>query len=183
MPPRNSQQSQWFSEQLQPHEGMLRAWLRSRFPVVEDIDDIVQEAYLRVLRAHESDCHSIASPKAFLFTTARNLVLMQLRHRGVERTDALAEIDPSDILDEKANVPDYVVHEEELEILTKAIQSLPTRCRQILTLRKIYGLSQREVASQLGLSEHTVEAQGTIGLRKLTAYFERIEHRAPPHHE
>jgi len=183
MPPLDSHQQQWFAEHLWPHEGMLRAWLRSRFPVVEDIDDIVQEAYLRVLRAHESNCHAITSPKAFLFTTARNLVLMQLRHRGVERTDALAEIDTSDILDEKADVAGRVVHEEELEILTKAIQSLPTRCRQILTLRKIYGLSQREVASQLGVSEHTVEAQGTIGLRKLAAYFERIEHRAPLRHE
>jgi RNA polymerase sigma factor (sigma-70 family) len=52
-----------------------------------------------------------------------------------------------------------------------------TRCRQILTLRKIYGLSQKEVAAELGISEHTVEAQGTIGLRKLAEYFERFERR------
>jgi RNA polymerase sigma-70 factor (ECF subfamily) len=54
---------------------------------------------------------------------------------------------------------------------------LPTRCRQIITLRKIYGLSQKEVAAQLGIAEHTVEAQGTIGLRKLGEFFERIERR------
>jgi RNA polymerase sigma-70 factor (ECF subfamily) len=61
--------------------------------------------------------------------------------------------------------------------LTQAIQSLPARCRQIITLRRIYGLSQKEVAAQLGIAEHTVEAQGTIGLRKLTEYFERFERR------
>jgi RNA polymerase sigma-70 factor (ECF subfamily) len=68
-----------------------------------------------------------------------------------------------------------VARAQELELLTQAIQSLPTRCRQIITLRRIYGLPQKEVAAQLGISEHTVEAQGTIGLRKLTEFFERAE--------
>jgi len=152
---------------------MLRGWLRSQFPSARDVDDIVQEAFLRVLRAQESG--AIESPKAFLFATARNLVLMQLRHRRVERAEALAETDISGILDESADVPGAVARTQELEILTHAIQSLPARCRQIVTLRKIYGLSQRDIAARLGISEHTVEAQGTIGLRKLAEFFERLE--------
>jgi DNA-directed RNA polymerase specialized sigma24 family protein len=40
-----------------------------------------------------------------------------------------------------------------------------------MTLRKIYGLSQKEVAKKLGISVHTVEAQGSIGLRKCIDYF------------
>jgi RNA polymerase sigma-70 factor (ECF subfamily) len=78
-------------------------------------------------------------------------------------------------LDESVDVPHTVARAQELELLTQAIQSLPTRCRQVLTLRKIYGLSQKEVAAQLGIAEHTVEAQGTIGLRKLAEYFEHID--------
>ena len=152
---------------------MLRAWLRSQFPAVRDVDDLVQEAMVRVLRAYEAG--AIEAPKAFLFATARNLALMQLRHRRVERTDALAETDVSGILDESADVPGAVARTEELEILTQAIQSLPARCRQVVTLRKIYGLSQRDIATRLGISEHTVEAQGTIGLRKLAEFFERLE--------
>ena len=70
-----------------------------------------------------------------------------------------------------------------MEIQASAIQSLPTRCRQILTLRKIYGMSQKDVAAQLGIAEHTVEAQGTIGLRKLAGFFERFERRRPSRHE
>jgi RNA polymerase sigma-70 factor (ECF subfamily) len=72
-----------------------------------------------------------------------------------------------------------VARAQELELLTHAIQSLPTRCRQIITLRRIYGLPQKEVAAQLGLSEHTVEAQASIGLRKLTEYFARFERPRP----
>ena len=74
---------------------------------------------------------------------------------------------------------DEVARAQELELLTQAIQSLPTRCRQIITLRRIYGMSQKEVAAQLGIAEHTVEAQATIGLRKLAEYFERLERRYP----
>ena len=72
-------------------------------------------------------------------------------------------------------MPEAVALNQELELLTQAIQSLPARCRQILTLRKIYGLSQKEVAAQLGIAEHTVEAQGTIGLRKIADFFGRHE--------
>ena len=173
MPPADSEQFRWFTENVQPHEAMLRAWLRTQFPSAGDVDDIVQEAFVRVLQARESG--AINSPKAFLFATARNLALMQLRHRRVERTDSLTETDVSRILDESSDVPGAVARAQELEILTQAIQSLPTRCRQILTLRKLYGMPQREIAAQLGISEHTVEAQGTIGLRKLAEFFERLE--------
>lgn len=173
MPPEEPEQFRWFAEHLRPHEPMLRAWLRAQFPSTADVDDIVQEAYSRVLRAQAAN--AIRSPKAFLFATARNIALMQLRHRQVERTEALAERERSDILDESPDVADAVARTQELEILTQAIQSLPARCRQILTLRKIYGMSQRDVAAELGIAEHTVEAQGTIALRKLADFFERLE--------
>jgi RNA polymerase sigma factor (sigma-70 family) len=164
----------WFSEQVQPHEGMLRAWLRSRFPGESEIDDIIQEAYARVLEARATT--AIASPKAFLFATARNLALGRLRRQHVvDGQNGLTEFDIESVLDESADVPQAVARAQELEMLTHAIQSLPARCRQVLTLRKIYGLSQKEVAAQLGITENTVEAQGVIGLRKLAEYFERIE--------
>lgn len=150
---------------------MLRAWLRSQFPVQTEVDDIVQEAFVRVLQARANG--EVRSPKAFLFVTARNLALMQLRHRAVAKEDALTETELWGILDESVDVPAAVTRAEELETLTKAIQSLPARCRQILTLRKIYGLSQKAVAAEIGIAEHTVEVQGTIALRKLGEYFAR----------
>ncbi len=153
---------------------MLRAWLRSRFPSESDVDDIVQEAYARLLEARATT--AIEAPKAFLFVIARNLALGRIRRQQAAGSwNGLAEFDLESVLDESADVPQTVARNQELELLTQAIQSLPTRCRQIITLRKIYGLSQKEVAAQLGIAEHTVEAQGTIGLRKLTEFFERLE--------
>ena len=155
---------------------MLRAWLRKRFSSVHDVDDIVQEAYLRILRASK-DGDPLRSPKAFLFATARNLALDRVRHSKVERIDVLAEIDALSVMGKDTGIPETLAHAQELELLTQAIQSLPKRCRQVITLRKIYGLSQREVASELGIAEHTVEAQGMIGLRKIAEFFERCDRR------
>lgn len=171
VPPQTPEQDRWFADQLQPHEPMLRAWLRSNFPSDVDVDDIVQEALVRVLQVHAEG--TVHAPKALLFVTARNLVLMHLRHKAVARVDPLTEIELWGILDESANVTQAVARAEELEALTKAIQSLPTRCRQILTLRKIYGMPQKAVAAELGIAEHTVEVQGAIALRKLGEYFNR----------
>ena len=177
MPPENSESFRWFAEQVQPHEPKLRAWLRGQFPGAVDIDDIVQEAFVRILQAKETQ--TFESPKAFLFATARNLMLGRLRHEKVAGNFVLAETALSGVCEERANVVDEVARAQELELLTQAIQSLPTRCRQIITLRRIYGMSQKEVAAQLGIAEHTVEAQATIGLRKLAEYFEPLERRHP----
>ena len=171
MPPEDPIAAAWFDRELKPHEPMLRAWLKGQFRSATEIDDIVQEAYVRVLRA--KTVGEVRSPKALLFATARNLILMQLRHREVTRIEPLTEQDFVSIMDEGVDVADEGARAQERELLTQAIQSLPTRCRQILTLRKLYGLSQREVAQEMGISEHTVEAQGTIALRKLSEFFAR----------
>ena len=46
-----SDQERWFAEEIQPHEPALRAYLRSRFPEVRDVDDLVQESFTRVLQS------------------------------------------------------------------------------------------------------------------------------------
>jgi len=168
MPPPDSELGAWFAAHVQPHEPMLRAWLRSRFKSETDIDDVVQETYLRLLRARERG--AVASPKAFLFAVARNLALDRFRHRAVVLTEPLAENEALAVLDEGGHTPDLIAHNQEIELLTEAIQSLPDRCRQIFTLRKVYGLSQSEIATQLGVSENTVSAQLTIGVKKCMAF-------------
>ncbi len=170
--------SQWFAEEVQPHEPALRAWLRSRFPAIADTDDLVQEAYARLLRVRATG--SVACARAFLFITTRNLALNQLRHLRYELPADLAETDTAGVLDESAAIPDTVARAEDLQVLIHAIQSLPDRCRQVLTLRKIYGFTQKETAARLGIAEHTVEAQGAIGLRKCIEYFRRLGYQPRP---
>lgn len=169
MPPLDPETTRWFAAELQPHTPMLRAWLRSQFPEARDVDDVVQEALIRVLDARATA--PVHSPKAYLFVVARNLALMRIRHQHASGTGSLEEIDVGSILDETADIPEAVARNQELEMLTRAIQTLPTRCRQVLTLRKIYGLSQQETAAELGIAEHTVEIHAAVGLKKINRYF------------
>lgn len=166
----DSEQSRWFAEYLQPHEPTLEAWLRNRFPSELDIKNIMQEAFVCTFRAYVDG--KLRSPKAFLFGTARNLALRSMRSRKVRGEDCLVQIDSMDLLDESENVYETVVRNQELEILTSAIQSLPDRCRQIFTLRKVYGMTQQEIAKELDISTRTVNAQITIGLHKCARFVE-----------
>lgn len=163
--------SQWFAQEVQPHAAALRSWLRGRFPALRDVDDLVQEALSRVCQAYAAG--PIATPRAFLFTTARNLALDRVRRHQIVNIESLAEIESLPVYSDEDGVPETVAKTQELELLTQAIQSLPDRCRRVLTLRKIYGLSQREIAMQLGIAEHTVEAQVGIGMRRCADFLAR----------
>jgi RNA polymerase sigma-70 factor (ECF subfamily) len=53
--------------------------------------------------------------------------------------------------------------QQELEFFAEALRDLPARCRQIITLTKVYGLSEREVAERLGISEKYSPHAGRAG--------------------
>lgn len=150
---------------------MLRAWLHSRFPPECDIDNLVQEALMRVCLARARG--EVQSPKAFLFATARNLAVDQLRRHRFMPMNSLVENEALSVLEEGDSIPEIVARNQELEFLTEVIQLLPDRCRQVFTLRKVYGMAQRDIAAQLGISECTVSAQLTIAVHKCTAHFAR----------
>src|SRR5882672_698454 len=129
MPPQDTEQARWFVTEVQPHRPALRSWLLARFPTLPDVDDLVQESLTRVL--HARDNGPIGSARALLFTTARNLALDAVRRQRVVRFEAITDDTPSSVLADSANVFETVSKQQELELLTKAIQALPERVRQV----------------------------------------------------
>ena len=161
----------WFAEEVQPHESSLRSYLRSVFPSLPDIDDLVQESYARLLRAKRAGRVSYA--KAFLFTTARNAALDFFRRRKVVSIDGVADLTELTVVEEGPDASEAVNKQQELEMLSAAVRDLPDRCRQVMTLRLLYGMAHKEIAAELGISEHTVKAQLAKGMRRCADYFEQ----------
>lgn len=166
----HSEESRWFAEEVQPHEGSLRSWLRGLFPTLPDMDDLVQESYLRLLRAKEAG--RVHYAKAFLFTTARRIALDFFRRRQVVRIDGVADLAELSVLEDGPGVAEIVSRQQEHALLAEAVRALPDRCRQVLTLRLLYGLSHKEIAADLRISEHTVKAQLAKGMRRCAEFFE-----------
>lgn len=162
--------SLWFLTEVQPHCPALRAWLLARFPTLTDVDDVVQESVVRLMGARDS-CQ-INSPRALLFATARNLAVDLVRRQRIVRFEPITEEANSSVLmTDSCDVVATVTRHQEFELLTEAIQSLPGRCRQILTLRTAYGFTHKQIAEKLGISLSTVEKEMAKGIRSCAAFF------------
>ena len=160
--------ARWFAEEVQPHEPALRAFLRSRFSALADLDDLVQESYARLLQARRAG--RVRNAKALLFVTARNVAIDVFRHKRVLTMEPLVSSDWLAVVEDRTNIPDTVANEQEYDMLLQAIDTLPERCRDAMILKKIHGLSNREIAERHGTSIHTVNAQLVLGLMRCREY-------------
>ena len=146
----------WIANHILPLERQARGWLcrhvRSLSPA--DLDDLIQEAYSRVWSA---DFGTIHNPRAYFFQTLRNLLLERARHAQIVPMERMGEIDDLRIPSEDPGPERRVSARQQLERLSTLITALPAKCRTVFELRKIRGLSQREVSAQMGISERTVE--------------------------
>ena len=161
--------SRWFTEEVQPHEPALRAYLQARFPTLEEHDDIVQETYTRLLRAQANG--GVRYPTAFLFTAARNAAFDLFRRRGAKPTEAVTDLVELTVLEDRPGVGEQLDQSYELEVLADAVRALPDRCRQVIMLRYLDGLAYKEIAVQLGISAETVKVHMAKGMRRCAAFF------------
>lgn len=161
----------WFSEEVRPHEASLRSYLQGRFPAVRDIDDVVQESYLRIWKARAA--HPIRCAQAFLFTVARRLALDTLRHQRASPIEGIGRLDDLPVMADTLDAAEAAGRRERIRVLAEGIATLPTRCREVFILHKIQGRSRRETAQCLGLAEKTVEAQTTKAIERCREYLRR----------
>lgn len=150
------------------NESGIRRFLSRLVRRPQDVDDLTQETFLRAYAA-EGD-QDVAAPRAYLYRVARNLALNeQVRHAN-SRTS---------FLEDEAQWPEggdeptgeaHVYGRQKLALFAEAVDALPPQCREVFLLRKVHGLSQRDVARRLGVSEGTVEKHVAAGLVKCALY-------------
>lgn len=153
------------------HKRMLAAYIARYFLRPEDVDDILQESFARSFDA--SGRTTIDSPKSYLFMTARNLVYHQLRQQSRFLKKEVAEIDEMAGPAADASLEAQVHDERKMAVFVEAARSLPPQCRRVFLMRKFYGLSHREIAAQLNISQSTVERHITNAIKRCRDIMQR----------
>lgn len=163
MEPSRTEIVAFVSSQILPHEGEVRTWLYKMGDAALDVDDVIQEAYCR-LAALNSVVH-IRDGRSYFFRTARNIVVERFRRARIVRIDSLTDIEALNLMDHEPSPERVVNARRELRRVQALIEGLPKRCREVFTLRRIHGLSQREASQRLGVTENVIEMQSQRGLR------------------
>lgn len=155
----------WFRREILPHEEALLRYLTHIWRNHNEVHDLRQETYLRVCQA--ASRAKPQQPKAFLLATARHLMTDQFRRRQILAIDVVGDSQSLDIMvDENSPEVRAAVHDE-LRRLSEALNTLPPKCREVVWLRRVDGLPQKEVAGRLGIAQKTVEKHIRNGMRLL----------------
>jgi len=150
--------NQWtfrsLADAVEAYHEELRRFVFRRTGSASLADDVVQETWLR---ASNTGVAMPDNPRAYLFRMAGNLAVDHIR-RGRVRGEGLGEGVLDAALPSTDPGPDAIVAgREELAILKQAVQELPERCRAVFLLYRGQGMTMRQVAERLSISEKTVE--------------------------
>lgn len=142
-------------------DGLVRSIMKMSV-AQQDVDDILQETFIRVLNSDAKQ--EIKSPKGYLFVVSRNLVLKKLMQQSkemhTELDDALTEIDDDNTVEKE-------LHQKlKFERFSKVLSSLPEKNRRAILLRKLYCLSHKEIAKKMDVSVSSVEKYIANGLKQ-----------------
>lgn len=156
---------EWFMREVLPLEPMLTGFLQRNRCSAAEVADLSQETFARIYEAAQRERPLLAKP--FLFQIARNLMIDHLRKQNVVSLETMADFEWVNLPDDKPSSERQTAARQELALLQAALDELPPRCRQIVMMQRVDGLSQKDIAQQLGISVETVQTQLAKGMRLL----------------
>ncbi len=163
------ERTRWFLRNILPHEPALRSWLMRRYPLGLEVDDIIQEAYAILADLDRVD--GILYPRAYLFQVARSVITKHIRRARVVSIHAVEDVAQFEHADDRPSPEQVAIDRDELGRVARAISAMPNKTQQAFILRRVDGLSQREIAARMAISENTVEKHISRGLRFLIDWF------------
>ena len=141
----------------------------SRIVPPKEIEDIVQETYVRICQMDKRE--PVEQPKSFLMRTARNLAYDHLKKAETRLADGVeneSDFDVEDLVNDE--VFENIASSEEFAHFCEAVRQLPLQCRRVFVLKKVYGYSQKEIAKEMNLSESTVEKHIAVGFKRCASH-------------
>lgn len=128
----------------------LKRFFERRILEHADVDDLVQEVFLRLTR--RGDLDEIGNLEGYIFQTAANILRDRLRHRFTHHMDSHEPLSDREVEDAAFSPERVLLGKGALHRLTHAIVSLPERTRLVFVCCRIEGLPYADVATRLGIS-------------------------------
>lgn len=157
--------NRWFRREVLTLEPSLTAFLRRHCSRIDEIADLRQEVYEKALRGAGRALPNRTA--AYVFTIARNLLITRAKRARIIRFDFVADLEGLPLHVDWLTPERHVSARQELARARAGLDGLPSRCREVMRLRKVQGMKIREIADHLGIGIEAVEQQITRGIRLL----------------
>src|SRR3984885_4823458 len=158
----------WFLNQIFRHRAALHRYLRKFTSGAEDVEDLVQETYVRMYALR--DFREIESPQALLFRIAHNTAVERARRQSTQTTDSVGDFESLSVYSTEAPADEQIDARRRFESFCAAVDRLPPLCRRVFVLRKGYRLCHDEISEVLGVSHSTIEKHVAKGLIRCRDY-------------
>lgn len=155
----------WFVREVLPLEAALMQFLQHNWRNKADIADLRQDVYERVCLAAQE--HAPDNTKAFVFRTARNLLVDRIRREHVVPIEAVEDVDALSMAMDEPGPERSAIARDELRRLQAALDRLPPRAREAIVLGRIEGLQGNEIAQRMGITEGVVSRHLAGGINAL----------------
>ncbi|WIO73775.1 RNA polymerase sigma factor [Porticoccaceae bacterium LTM1] len=178
---KKEERKQLLARMFREHGQVLRAFLLARMGDSPDVDDIMQEVFLRLSRMEDIDgrlSHEFRENRSFILTIANNLVVDLSRSKVIRRRYQQSEQGLDGEKQVEATPEIIADYRERLEQVERAILSLPPVWRKAFVMNRFKHLSYRQIAVEMGVSPRSVEkyiGHALAKIRRLVGALEEIE--------
>jgi len=151
----------------------------SRIVQPDDVEDIVQETFVK---SYEADLkQDIQFTRSYMLKTAKHLAFNHIAKWDNKFNDPLENDNELPVLLKSMKLEDEYTSKERFLLFCRATEQLSSSVRKCFILKKVYGLSQKEIADQMQLSQSTVEKHIAKGLLQTMLYMREHEQNPQTH--
>ncbi len=146
----------------------LTRYIKKYIGKKDDPEDILQEAFLRTYTADKKN--NIQFPKTYMFRTAKNLAVRKKTKMAARLTEYIEDYSGPAFSSSEPTALEVLERKQKRQLLSAAIEALPTQCRKVTVLRLIHGMPLKDIAHELGITLSTTEKHIAKGLERCETY-------------
>ena len=132
------------------HRSQLR-WAAQKIVGTRELaEEVVQEAYIKV--TDFANALTVKQPVAYCFQVVRNLAIDYRRRQSLETHFFVTEEEGEHVASAQGTPEQLAISRQNLQIVDKVLDGLPSRTRLAFEMHRLSGLTQRDIAQRLGVS-------------------------------